>query len=221
MARNPRALLAHPEDRLLERKLESDRRVYLKAIVAFANSVEETEEGVLLIGVQDDGTISGVGNTDSLQRKIRTIADQDCYPPVAVTTQVISAAGRDVVAVFVPHSPHRPHFAGAAYVRVGAETKRASKSQFEELVASRTDPGRQILAQSDKVWLVRSFGRKIGDPQLLEDNYSESAECRIEQCTPHYVRLINVGTGQFYTESLEDALISHDEVGHRPMLVVM
>ena len=41
------------------------------------------------------------------------------------------------MAVVIPGSPARPHFAGLSFVRVGDSTKKASEGQFEKLIAQR------------------------------------------------------------------------------------
>ena len=161
------------EDNLTERKPESDRRVYREAIVALANTVAEGSEGVLFIGVADDGTRVGVQNPDALQKTIRHICEQQCFPPVAFRTEVDSAAGPPIVAVFIPPSKAKPHFTGPAFVRKGCETVKASEQMFQELVLNHVDKCRQLLAHRDEIWTVHGLGRKVGDPKPLGDGYRE------------------------------------------------
>lgn len=77
-----------------------------------------------------------------------------------------------------------------------------------------------LTAQQGALWSVRSYGRTIADPGALEPTYRERAECSIQELTPFYVRLRNVGSGVAYTVQLSDIQISYDEVKHRPMLQI-
>jgi hypothetical protein len=53
-----------------------------KALVAFANSVPDGTEGLLLIGVADDGKITGVDNAEKKQRQVSKTASEWCYPAI-------------------------------------------------------------------------------------------------------------------------------------------
>lgn len=58
---------------------------------------------------------------------------------------MLNVDGRQCLAVIVPGSSERPHFAGLSYVRVGSESREASKQQFETLIAIRNSKARKIL----------------------------------------------------------------------------
>ena len=214
-------LLRQPEGRLLERKLEgASRSDYRKALVAFANSVGEDEVGVLVVGVQDDGTVRGVSDADSLQRKLRSLAQKDCYPPIDVTIDVVNDAGLHVVAVQVRHSRNRPHFAGPAFVRTGSESVNATERQYEELIASRHEICGAILARKNDTWIVRTYGRRLDNPKPLEDTYSEHAKCVIVECTAQFVKLKKLDSGIHASVSLRAVEVSWDDMLHCPLLLI-
>lgn len=79
---------------------------------------------------------------------------------------------------------------------------------------------RALEARRHEVWTVRGIGRRIGDPQPLEDAYREGAECRIDELNEFYVRMHNIGSGVLYTLPLGDITISYDERRHRAMVEV-
>jgi hypothetical protein len=60
-----------------------------KTLVAFANSLNEPEFAILFIGVAADGNIIGVDGADQIQRKVRQIAKDDCYPSITCDPQVV------------------------------------------------------------------------------------------------------------------------------------
>src|SRR5262245_8678166 len=97
------ALLTQDEDGFLERKTQGRRAEVAEALVAFANSVPDGREGVLLIGQGPDKKIVGVVNPDELQRSIKEWADR-CYPPVVAKPEILTTDSGTVLAVVIPHS---------------------------------------------------------------------------------------------------------------------
>lgn len=134
------------EDHFVERKLFSDKRDWLRTTVAFANSCPIGYPAVLFIGVRDDGTTERKSeNVDAVQKSFMQVIST-AYPPIPAFPRVLSEGESQFLAVLIPGSPDRPHFAGPSYVRVGAETRKASEEQFAELITQRTSKAREILA---------------------------------------------------------------------------
>ena len=215
------SLLNAPEDAYVERKTDGNAREIRKTACAFANTVEN-QEGVLFIGVHDrTGKVIGVEGTDSLQKTIRAALD-DCYPPIKHTTVVLEIESKHVLAVVIPPSDRKPHFTGAAYVRVGSESVAASPQQLDELAASRNDKCRQILKLKGKGPItVRAIGYKLGSNKRLADShYVEGAECVVMECNAQIVRLHNSAAGVSYSESVERVDLAWDEAKNRTMLIV-
>jgi hypothetical protein len=77
--------------------------------------------------------------------------------------------GRECVAVIVPGSANRPHFAGRAYVRNGTETNDASEQQFDRLIADRTSRGYFIRQWLQRQVTVIVFSSKARLEVTLED----------------------------------------------------
>jgi predicted HTH transcriptional regulator len=120
------------EDQFTERKLEgAGGSEFKKTIVAFANSLPANRTGVLFVGITDAGKMVGVENSDSLQRNIRRLAENECYPAIYVDMMALNVGGRIVVAVSVSPSTLKPHFAGAAYIRRGSESIAATPQLYE------------------------------------------------------------------------------------------
>jgi hypothetical protein len=217
------ALLGNHEDNLVERKRDGVKDSELRQTVcAFANTVPQGRTAVLFVGVHDKtGEPIGVTNTDQLQRRVRDVCHGDCYPPITYTSEVLSVDGKMIVAVVIPPSDTKPHFTGPAYVRVGSESPKASPQQYEELILSRIDKAREILAHKTEIFTVRGIGYKLGSNKPLHDgNYVEQCECRIEACTGHLVTLKNIGSDVRFSEPLEHVTLSYDQEKHRLMLMV-
>lgn len=137
------------EDSFVERKTEGDSGDWLKTVIAFANSVPVGYPALLFIGVKDDGTIQHLANTDSLQKKLSSKI-QESYPVPYYWSKVLEKDGKKFLAVIVPGSENRPHFAGPSYVRDGSKTVSASEDQFKTLLAQRNSVAYELLAWRGK-----------------------------------------------------------------------
>lgn len=214
----PHALLErlnNNEDGFTERKTEAAKPLeFRQTLVAFANSVPEGQLAVLFIGVANDGKVIGVTNSDSLQKKLREIAESGCYPPIRCQSQVFMVDGKSVVAVLIEASPERPHFAGPAFVRRGSESVAASKEVYEELIASRNTKAGKILRNKDQLITFR----QIDLDQWSRHKVRYDLECRIETCDAQVVHLHDVGSGRHFTVPLEIVRINTDQPKRRLML---
>jgi hypothetical protein len=218
--------LRNPEDNYTERKPErAGTDDFRRTLIAFANSVPQNQTAVLFIGVSDRGEILGITNPESTQKTVREICEQKCYPRIHVSCTVLTIdegpKGRHVVAVEIPASIKGPHFAGPAYVRVGAESIKVTEEAYADLFARRCDKVRQLLEWKQQVISVVVRGKKLGSTVPLHDpDYRAVYECKVTECTPHYVRLSLLGYGQMCSEPLENVRISWDDARYRPMLIV-
>ncbi len=103
-----------------------------RSVSAFAN----TDGGRLLIGVRDDGHISGVRSEEEIYQ-MEQAARQWCRPASEVDFETFSAEGRTVVIATIPRARRRPVCAldedgkKRAYVRVKDENIMASPLHME------------------------------------------------------------------------------------------
>jgi hypothetical protein len=207
------------EDHLVERKTVKDEKDWKKTAVAFANSVPIGLPAVLYIGVRDNGEIeTPQQDLDEVEKKFNRQMSK-VYPRIAYVPKILSENGRQALAVVIPGSALRPHFAGLAYVRRGSESIEASDEQFAELIAHRNSKAARILAWKDKqITLVQlapssrpGFGmiRKVWKPEL---------SILVSNCDQFYVTL-QVGTGaQNLSFPLGQVEISFDNGNHRLQL---
>lgn len=219
-----RQRLADHEDQLVERKSDGVKRDELRqTLSAFANSLQPNHVGVLFIGIADkDGAIAGVANSDAVQKRVRGAAE-DCFPPIRnYEAHALAVEEKTVVAVVVRPSDDRPHFTGAAYVRVGSESVNASATQYEKLIASRNTKTGAILRMGNQLITVEAVGRRIESPMPAPGARYQS-EARIEDCDAHSVR-ITVSPdglpGWVIAEPLDRVAVSHDVRKNRPMLIL-
>jgi hypothetical protein len=118
-----------------------DRKAPTDGDVDAPNSCPIDFPGVLFIGAYNDGRVerpSRPVNLDSLQK---TFTDRlnEAWPPIFYLQKVLKTDNVEFLAVLVPGSRSRPHFAGRSFVRVGSETRDASEAQFNELLCLAPD----------------------------------------------------------------------------------
>ncbi|MCQ2309039.1 MAG: ATP-binding protein [Bacteroidales bacterium] len=116
-------LIAEGEHQMLDFKFEiSDCKKIARSLVAFAN----TDGGRLLIGVKDNGTISGIRSEEE-KHMIQTAAELYCKPAVEFSAKEWNINGKNVLEVIIPKSQHHKHKAPdhnniyKVYVRVKDE----------------------------------------------------------------------------------------------------
>jgi len=179
------------ENNFVERKTSGDHRDWLKTVVGFANSTPVGYPAVLFIGVRNDGTPETGINLDSLQQTF-TRKMQEAYPPIYFVTRVLGSTDSQFLAIVVPGSEDRPHFAGPSYVRRGSATEIASESQFNELIAHRLSKNAHILKWRGKpvsIDRMRTGSREIAMLGPVETSYEQT----IADCNAFYVTF---GDGQ-------------------------
>ncbi len=129
-----REIIGQKEGEQLEFKSSSsDRRRLVEIVASFANSAG----GILLIGVSDDGKVSGaeIGN-NTIEKLTNTITDNTdpvIYPRITVS----EIDGKKIISVEVAPSTQKPHLAyGKPFKRSGSVTKLMSRSEYERLLFS-------------------------------------------------------------------------------------
>lgn len=180
------------EDSFVERKTANDSKDWLKSAVAFANSAPVGEPAILFIGVRDDGTIEGTANLDRLQQTLSNKLAA-AYPAIYYLTKVLEKDGEQFLAVIIPGSANRPHFAGQAFVREGTKSIVASAPQFEALVAERNSKVREIsLWKGKAVTFHRSIMRDPVAAAALGAAAGRKLTGIVIDCNQFYVTVQNL-----------------------------
>ncbi|RKX34225.1 MAG: hypothetical protein DRP64_20265, partial [Verrucomicrobia bacterium] len=99
-----------------------------REICAFANSAG----GRILIGVDDDGSISGVGNLNRIKSEVQNIA-RSMAPSLSVALEVVG----NVLVVSVPSGADKPYSAkGKFYLRDASTCQQMSRDEIREFFFS-------------------------------------------------------------------------------------
>jgi len=129
-----RKLVSQGEGRTLEfkRKATYPEKI-VREMIAFAN----TQGGILLVGIGDDGTIPGLKYPEDESYLIKE-ALRKCKPALQVTeTFILNARSRTVIQYEVSESKRKPHYyheadgAKSCYVRVDDKSIQASREVRE------------------------------------------------------------------------------------------
>lgn len=148
----------------------------LRTVVAFANSAG----GRLVIGVNDDGSVSGVEDPLAEEERITSLITDRISPQLVPGIDIVTLGEATVLVVDVPLSTRRPHFMkdqgpeSGVYVRLGSSTRQADPALVAELernargVAFEDLPeSRAALGDLDLEGLSKLRGRQTGVVDLI------------------------------------------------------
>lgn len=125
-----------------KRQINSPEKI-AKSLVAFAN----TQGGILLVGVDDNGYIYGVPDEKHPIHTIRKIANTWCSPPVDIEEESVELEGKIVIYIGIPESHLKPHVvihheddeSRAAYIRNDDQSVEASPVKIRMMQNSNHD----------------------------------------------------------------------------------
>lgn len=148
MNKHIKQLIAQGEHEQLDFKYEiSDSRKMARTFAAFAN----TSGGTLLIGVKDNGVITGI-KTDEEIYMAESAAELFCDPPVPYNIQNWNIDNKWVLEITVPKSKQAPHVAPwknnkkLAFIRIDDQNHLANVIIYKAL-KFKNNPEKNILVQ--------------------------------------------------------------------------
>lgn len=182
-----------------------------REIIAFAN----TTGGMLLIGVDDNGTIVGV---DSEKEQIAQVeaCNHVITPELAMTTEVVEIDFRDVVIIHVPNSQNKPHrlvsddpherpHERKAYIRQGEKSVTASREMTRILASQNPTSPPMTLSIGDRerrlfTYLERHGRASVTDfARLVNISKRRAAQILVKLVRAGVVHINSDAGGDFYT----------------------
>lgn len=131
-----------PESKTLEFKRDtSSLDNILKCVIAFSN----TAGGIILIGVDDDGTIIGIDNPARTQEQLTNAVAHRIKPQILPDFHVIEVNEKSVLVIQVDHVPV-PYYLSdkgeekGAYIRLGNSNRLATKETIAEIKRAHHHP---------------------------------------------------------------------------------
>jgi predicted HTH transcriptional regulator len=196
-----------------KRKISSPVKI-AKTISSFAN----TSGGIILFGVDDDGTIVGVESEKTELDLIDEAAELFCEPPISVSITIIPHNHRDVIVASVEESETKPHYVKDeneeqnVFIRVNDNTVLASKEVIKVLRDERSDkaPLTISIGQNEK----QLFDYLESHSRITVAEYSELINVSIRRSSRILTTLVRAGVIRIHTLEKTDyfTLASADEV---------
>jgi hypothetical protein len=183
-------------------------------MVAFANSALANKPGILYVGVNDKGEVLQDKAAESWQHDI-TAWGNGCFPELSVIPRTLRKDRKEFLAVVVPLSEARPHFARPAFKRQGARTIAASQQEIDEWIAYRNSKARLILEWKDRKVTVRLVRINIG-----RGMFTEGGEHTVIGCNSHFVTLFQHQYDRTVTHPLSAIDLKMDDEKSQLMLLL-
>lgn len=196
-----------------KRKVSSPEKI-ARTLSSFAN----TRGGIVLFGVDDDGSIVGVESEKSELDLIRESAEVLCEPAVPYSIRIIPFHLRDVIVVDVEESSDKPHYVTdelnerQVYIRVNDNTVVASKEVVKVLRDERPEKGPLMLTIGENE--KRLFAYLEDHPRITVAEFAELINVSVRRSSRTLTTLVRAGVIRIHTHEKTDyfTLASDDEV---------
>lgn len=163
-------LISAGESQHLDFKFEiSDARKIARTFVAFANA----KGGRLLIGVNDDGSISGIKSFEEYYMAEKA-AGRYCRPEVPVHIKEWKVEGRKILEITIPESITKPHYAQndesrwRVYLRINDQNHVANRIIVSAFLKQKREEGIYIEYTENEKILLRYLEQ---NPYIREDEF--------------------------------------------------
>ena len=193
-----------------KRRVPRDARI-AKEVIALAN----TQGGRILVGVDDDGTITGLDDSSEQEFMLRRAVRRCTSPEVEIRTErVVVAPRRDVILVSVPESTRKPHHLitskrsgdelpgdGTAYVRVEDMSVEASGESVELMESASATTGVTFEFGEAESLLMRyldDYGR------ITVQEFAKLADISAEKASATLVSMSKANLLRLHADRKED-----------------
>ncbi len=181
-----------------KRKISSPLKI-AKTLSAFAN----TKGGIILFGVDDDGTIVGVESEKTELDLIDEAAEFYCEPPVSVSIIIVPYNHCDVIVATVEESDTKPHYVKHenveqnVFIRVNDNTVLASKEVIKVLRDEHSN--KAPLTISIGLNEKRLFEYLDGHPRITVIEYSNLINISIRRASRILTTLVRASVIRIHT----------------------
>lgn len=191
-----------------KQRVSSPARIAREAI-ALAN----TWGGTILIGIEDDGSILGVKDSEEELFDLRIAFNDHCDPPIPLAFEIVPVSRkRDVIVVTVAQSDKKPHAfvdlesgqATDVFVRVDEHTIVASPEMTQLMKHRQSDEGVQFEFGEKELFLLR-YLETYGSTGV--DEYSRLAKISRDDASSTLVTLAKAEILQLVPSEKGDTFI--------------
>ena len=158
-----------------------DAKALAITIIAFANA----DGGTIALGVEDDGTLTGVdGHTDHINELLRASFDY-CIPSIAISTEYlevtdVKGAPNHIILMSIPQSIRvHANQADEVYYRVGYKSKKLNFEQRMQLVYAKGEHYYEDAPVNNASW--DDLDMTLVDEYVTLIGYSKGAKTYIRE----------------------------------------
>jgi predicted HTH transcriptional regulator len=175
-----------------KRKVSSPEKI-ARAMIAFAN----THGGVLIFGIDDDGSVVGVDSEKEEIDLIFQAARQHCYPPIEPKIEIFELNGKDVIVATIEQSQDKPHRlvssngdAGKVFIRLGSQNVVASEEMIKLMKLENDDqPLRIVIGEKER----RLLNYLDNFKKITVKEFSKLVKISEDEASDILVNLVRVG----------------------------
>jgi predicted HTH transcriptional regulator len=175
-----------------KRKVSSPEKI-ARAMIAFAN----THGGVLIFGIDDDGSVVGVDSEKEEIDLIFQAARQHCYPPIEPKIEIFELNGKDVIVATIEQSQDKPHRlvssngdAGKVFIRLGSQNVVASEEMIKLMkLENDNQPLRIVIGEKER----RLLNYLDNFKKITVKEFSKLVKISEDEASNILVNLVRVG----------------------------
>lgn len=195
-----------------KRKVSSPKKI-AKTLSSFAN----TKGGIILFGVDDDGTIVGVESEKSEQDLIKESAEFYCEPPLYIGIKFVPHNNKDVIVVTVDESDDKPHYVidddgtQKVFIRVNDNTVLASKEVIKVLRDGHPNKSGLLVSIGENEKRLFEYLEK--NVRITVAEFSKLINVSIRRASRILTTLVRVGVIRIHTlEKTDYFTLASDDV---------
>ncbi len=201
-------LIAGGESQTVEfkRRFTSPEKI-AKELCAFAN----TQGGYLLLGVDDDRTIVGIESEKQDVELITLVCSFYLDPPLDAELWIVTLEGKDILVVWVPASPKRPHRVvlpgerprpNGVFIRYQNQSVPATREMVRLLAAQRPDAPPVTVTIGRRERALFDYLERHGRITVFE--FARLVNISRRRAGQILVRLTRLGLLQIHLEGTQD-----------------
>lgn len=116
-----------------------EKILHLDSLAGEITALANTEGGIIIIGIDDQGNIKGLKQAQGLEENIMNLVRSNIEPALSVDFLIIEMQDKKIAGIKVPKSASRPHKTnqGKYYIRVGTTKRFPSQEELARMYQNR------------------------------------------------------------------------------------
>lgn len=198
-----RNLIETGEGTYLEfKKTIPSRKKISREIAAFAN----TGGGTLLVGVDDNGQITGISSYFEEEYELYKAVNEFCIPPIPLKVEMIHAGAHDVMLVRIAEAEEKPVYIKndkkrLVFIRENDESVLAS-DELAEILKKRTQKSGVTFEYSENEQMLFRYLNEYGEITVIK--YSQLINVTTYRASKILVNLVSAGVLELFRKKKKD-----------------